>query len=135
METHEYIQVIETRADAEVVLSVVAEVHNLPRWTTFFASVDGRVERGHAVTTLVGPAVTWIEKSGGEVDICSELNGRLEKARLSLQPSAAGTRIAFKVRLPVAWGSERIEAQLGSMTRELERLQQLCEATSDGIRA
>jgi hypothetical protein len=135
METHEYAQEIETRADPAAVLSVASEIHNLPRWTLFFTSVDGPVERGYAVTTRLGAAVTWIEHSGSDVYICSELQGRLEKARLSLQPSAAGTRIAFHTQLPLAWGEERIAAQLGMMTRELERLRGLCEASGDGISA
>lgn len=139
METQEYIQVIETQAPVDLVLSIVSEIQNLPRWTTFFAAIGGRLEQGYAVTTLVGPAVTWIEHTASElaaqVDICSKLNGRLEKARVRLRPTAAGsgTHISFEVQLPIAWGEERIQAQLGAMTRELECLRQLCEAPSDRI--
>lgn len=133
--TYEYGKSIHTRADLDVVLSFISDVRNLPLWTYFFKKVEPSTHDAHVTDTAVGPALTWIETSregvSAQVDICSRLGERVEKARLRLEPMATGTNVQFRVQLPAAWGAERIGAQLDVMWQELLRLKHVCDESRD----
>lgn len=116
----------------------LAKVGNLPEWTGFFRQVGPSVDgRRHPVETLMGSAVTWIDRSA-EADgvlvrtINSLIAEREEQAVLRLCPDPEGdaTTVRFTVRLPAGAPPERVAGQQAAMTDELGRLKELLERVS-----
>ena len=126
MTTNAYDRSVVIAAEPDVVVSYVAAVPELPRWTTFFTHVGALRDGRYEVDTLLGPARTWIERSvAGHQEKCviwSSFGERLERADVVATPDAGGTNVTFTIRLPRSLSPSRVDAQLGVLAGELARL-------------
>lgn len=110
-----------------------AAAANLPSWTGFFLRVDPAGTDGHhRALSLVGMITTWIETTGeGErrdIDICSLIRGRTERARLTLDScSTARTHVSFTVTVLHPESEAALEVQRARMEYELAAARRILE--------
>ena len=101
----------EIGAAPEAVFEYVADPANLPNWQTGIVSAErttpdpvGVGSRAHVVRQLMGQRLAVdleiVEfEPGRRLSLASTVSGIAVQATLDLQPSAAGTRLTFSMRI------------------------------------
>ena len=125
MTTESVTETISIDAPPEIVLDVVGDPRNLPRWAPGFASAVREDGDGWIVTTGQGEVRRHIpvSREHGTVDYLAEPGARLGLFT-RVVPNGEGSHVTFTFVIPAGRDADETAAILRS---ELEAVRRLCE--------